>query len=47
MQPQTKTTAVLPRSNCIGCRDCKGLCRELVELAFLPETVLRVSTASR
>lgn len=29
--------------NCIGCRDCKGLCLALAELAFLPEVVLKKS----
>lgn len=25
---------------CIGCKDCTGLCRELIEVLVVPETVL-------
>ncbi|WP_159975578.1 hypothetical protein [Roseobacter cerasinus] len=46
MTHQTAKSPVLPRANCIGCTDCKGLCRAIVEMALLPETVLRHPTAS-
>lgn len=46
MQTQTAKMPATPSLNCIGCTDCKGICRDIVELAFLPETVLRGSTAS-
>lgn len=26
---------------CVGCRDCQGLCRALIEALTVPETVLR------
>ena len=32
--------------DCLGCRDCKGLCRAVIELAFLPETVLHRSATT-
>ncbi|MBW4709315.1 hypothetical protein KX928_16100 [Roseobacter sp. YSTF-M11] len=46
MKTPTAKTPQTPRPNCIGCTDCQGLCREIVDLAFLPETVLHRSAAS-
>lgn len=46
MQTPPVKTPALARQNCLGCSDCKGLCRDIVELAFLPETVLQKSIAS-
>ena len=28
------------QSGCVGCKNCRGLCAELVELLSLPEAVL-------
>ena len=28
------------RRGCVGCKNCRGLCAELVELLSLPEAVL-------
>jgi hypothetical protein len=28
------------RGPCIGCKDCKGLCRDLLELLMLPDIIL-------
>lgn len=25
---------------CLGCKDCQGLCRQLLEMATLPQVVL-------
>lgn len=41
MQIEAKTNTLPTRTDCLGCSDCKGLCRELLDLALLPETVLR------
>lgn len=46
MQTQPTKTPALTRQNCLGCDDCKGLCRDIFELAFLPETVLQRFAAS-
>ncbi|WVX50586.1 hypothetical protein ROLI_036840 [Roseobacter fucihabitans] len=46
MQTSTQKTPVTPKQNCLGCTDCKGICRELYELAFLPGVVLQRSAAS-
>ncbi|MGZ2259184.1 hypothetical protein [Roseobacter sp. A03A-229] len=46
MQTPTAKSPTMPSSNCIGCTDCKGMCRDIVELALLPETVLRRPAAS-
>ena len=35
-----KSKTATYQANCLGCQDCKGLCRAVIELAFLPETVL-------
>ena len=45
MQIQPQTAANTNR-NCLGCADCKGLCRAIVELASLPEMVLHRSSAA-
>ncbi len=26
---------------CVGCKDCRGLCKELIELMTLPEMILK------
>ena len=38
----TKPAAKQPvgTTQCLGCRDCKGLCRAVIDLAVVPETVL-------
>lgn len=41
-----KTKTATYKANCLGCQDCKGLCRAIIELAFLPETVLHRSAAA-
>ncbi len=46
MQAKTMKTPVMLQQNCLGCPDCKGICRELYELAFLPNLVLQRSAAS-
>ena len=28
------------RGPCIGCKDCKGMCRDLLELLMLPDIIL-------
>jgi ferredoxin len=46
--PNPKTTlksATLTRQACIGCADCAGLCKELLELVFVPDSVLHRSNA--
>jgi hypothetical protein len=30
----------VPNPVCLGCAECKGFCRALMELASLPETIL-------
>lgn len=47
MQMQNATTTAQARKECIGCVDCKGLCRDLLDLAFLPQMVLKGSAATR
>jgi hypothetical protein len=47
MKPEVNSKSNDTRGNCIGCRDCKGLCQALLELAFLPETVLKSAPAAR
>jgi hypothetical protein len=27
---------------CLGCRDCRGLCRDVLELSTLPDVVLHL-----
>lgn len=46
MQTQTANSPMKPGPNCLGCADCKGLCRDLYELTFIPELVLHRSAAS-
>lgn len=46
MKTQPAKPPAFPSLNCIGCTDCKGLCRDIVDLAVLPETFLRRATAS-
>ncbi|WP_299502199.1 hypothetical protein [uncultured Roseobacter sp.] len=46
MQTQTAKTYATPKLNCLGCTDCKGLCREIYDLAFIPDVVLQRSSAS-
>ena len=46
MQTQSPKTPAIPSPNCLGCADCKGMCRDVFELAVVPETVLRRSAAS-
>lgn len=31
---------------CVGCSDCRGLCKELIEAVYLPEVVLKREQAS-
>ena len=45
MQPAANKKVSIVPGNCLGCRDCAGLCRALLELAFLPETVLKPHAA--
>lgn len=40
MTAQTPNT-VRVKTNCLGCQDCKGLCRAVIDLAFVPETILK------
>ncbi len=47
MQPDVKTYNLPARADCLGCADCKGFCQDLLDLAFLPETVLRAVNRSR
>lgn len=47
MQADAKTNTLPIRSDCLGCADCKGLCRDLLDLALLPETVLRPTAGGR
>lgn len=28
------------RGGCIGCKDCTGACTDLIDMIFLPETLL-------
>lgn len=44
MQTTTEKTITNTRRNCLGCAECKGLCLDLFDLVFLPETVLHRST---
>jgi CO dehydrogenase/acetyl-CoA synthase alpha subunit len=30
------------RDACIGCKDCKGLCRELLEISQVPDMLLEL-----
>jgi hypothetical protein len=30
---------------CVGCRNCRGLCRELIEAIILPEMILNRGAA--
>ncbi|MDW4497283.1 hypothetical protein R5H30_04765 [Sulfitobacter sp. D35] len=46
MQTQTETrtlTKILPRPDCLGCVDCKGYCRDILEMTFVPDQVLHRS----
>ncbi|MEP2640347.1 hypothetical protein [Roseobacter sp.] len=36
-----KTAPAPSRPNCLGCPDCKGLCHDLLQLAGLPDAILR------
>ena len=47
MQAQTKQNMTPARGQCIGCADCTGMCHALMDLAFLPETVLKGAPAAR
>lgn len=47
--PQTRALAgrlARVRSTCVGCQDCRGLCRELVDLLTLPDVVLKPAKPS-
>lgn len=41
MQTDAKNYTLPSGNDCLGCSNCKGLCRDLLDLALLPETVLR------
>lgn len=43
MHVPTLKTLTKQTQDCLGCRDCKGVCRAVIELAILPETVLHRS----
>jgi formate hydrogenlyase subunit 6/NADH:ubiquinone oxidoreductase subunit I len=47
MQPTVTKKAVGPRGNCIGCQDCTGLCQAVMEMAWVPETVLKSRPVAR
>ncbi|XDA99131.1 hypothetical protein AB1M95_04275 [Sulfitobacter sp. LCG007] len=50
MQTQNTLRAApmtLPRPDCLGCRDCKGTCRDVIELSVVPDTVLHRSDMLR
>lgn len=47
MQPDFEAFKATARKECLGCADCKGICHDLLELAFLPETVLRTTNRLR
>lgn len=38
---ETGQKAALMHARCVGCEDCRGLCREFLELLTLPEAVVR------
>jgi hypothetical protein len=40
MKPDLKMNTLPAGADCLGCKDCKGLCRALLDMAVLPETVL-------
>lgn len=47
MQTQSTQKMEPGARQCIGCADCKGLCLDLLELAFVPEAVLKAAAISR
>jgi hypothetical protein len=47
MQRHVDQKSVEVSGKCIGCRDCKGLCQALVDLALLPDVILTVGHAAR
>jgi hypothetical protein len=43
--PRTKALArdVMQLGPCVGCKECKGMCKELLELMSLPDVILKKS----
>ena len=39
-QPDRAATLAQLRENCLGCKDCDGPCRTLMQLSALPEILL-------
>lgn len=47
MPVQTKKIGKPTNGSCIGCAGCQGLCQEIIDLAVLPDIVLKQSARLR
>lgn len=47
MVPTSKQNTDPTQRGCIGCADCTGMCHALLDLAFLPETLLKRTPVAR
>ncbi len=43
---QTQNSGTKSSAICIGCKDCKGMCSALLDMIFVPDTVLHRSVGA-
>lgn len=42
----TQKAQMSPRANCLDCVNCTGICRDLIDMVHVPQTVLHRSNAT-